>query len=82
MNTKLTLNIDKTIIRKAKKYAISRHISLSKLVEEYLKSVSSTADNNYTVAPITIELSKLVKKRSSVNYKKTIEEILISKHVR
>jgi len=82
MNTKLTLSIDKSIIHKAKKYAVSRHISVSKLVEEYLKSLSSNSMDNLRIAPITKELSKIVKSRSNINYKHSIEEILIDKYIK
>ncbi|MEE8440886.1 MAG: DUF6364 family protein [Spirochaetia bacterium] len=47
MNTKLTLNINDVVIRKAKAFARSRHKSLSKLVEQYLGFVT----NNTTVSP-------------------------------
>lgn len=37
MDSKLTLNVDKDLARKAKKYARSRGRSLSDLVESYFK---------------------------------------------
>lgn len=39
MDIKLTLNVDKSIIEQAKKYAKSHKISLSKLIEAYLSSL-------------------------------------------
>lgn len=36
MDKKLTLKLDKTVIERAKKFASSRKISLSKLIENYL----------------------------------------------
>ena len=39
MNTKLALNVDKAVIEKAKEYASSHKISLSKLAESYLSSL-------------------------------------------
>jgi hypothetical protein len=82
MNTKLTLNIDKNIINKAKTYASTQHISLSRLVEEYLKSLSSRSNESIHIGPITKELSKIVKNRTKINYKNIIEDYLISKHVK
>jgi hypothetical protein len=82
MNTKLTLNIDKNIINKAKTYASTQHISLSRLVEEYLKSLSSRSNESVYIAPITKELSKIVKNKTKINYKNIIEDYLISKHVK
>lgn len=40
MNTKLTLNLDKEIINEAKIYAKSHRVSLSKLIENYLNSLT------------------------------------------
>lgn len=41
MNTRLTLNIDKTIVEQAKNYAKNSHVSLSKLIEDYLSSLAT-----------------------------------------
>ena len=43
MKTKLTLNIDASIIAKAKKRAHSKKMSLSAIVENYLQQFSNTA---------------------------------------
>lgn len=40
MNTKLTLSLDAKVIETAKKYAIEKGISLSEVVEEYLRKLS------------------------------------------
>lgn len=42
MLTKLTLTIESDVINRAKEYARSKHRSVSKLVEDYLKTVSDT----------------------------------------
>ena len=41
MNSKLTLNVDKIVIEQAKAYAKSQKISLSRLIESYLASLTS-----------------------------------------
>ena len=82
MNTKLTLNIDNNIINKAKTYAAAQHISLSKLVEEYLKSLSSRSNDPVFIAPITKELSKIIKNKTKINYKNIVEDYLIAKHIK
>jgi len=48
MLTKLTLTIDEEIIVRAKKYAQKKHRSVSKIVEEYLKNVSSLDERELT----------------------------------
>ena len=40
MNVKLTLNLDVEVIEAAKKYSIEKGVSLSEVVEEYLKKLS------------------------------------------
>ena len=40
--SKLTLSIDAAIVAKAKRYAKSKRVSVSKLVERYLDSVSKS----------------------------------------
>ncbi|WP_319499575.1 DUF6364 family protein [uncultured Draconibacterium sp.] len=46
MDTKLTLKLDKAVIEKAKKYAASNKRSLSRLIEAYLKSLTSENTEN------------------------------------
>ncbi len=82
MNTKLTLNIDKNIINKAKTYASTQRISLSKLVEEYLKSLSSGSKEEFVVAPITKELSGIIRKKAKIDYKRTVEDYLSAKYIK
>ncbi|HEY9055501.1 MAG TPA: DUF6364 family protein [Rectinemataceae bacterium] len=41
MRSKLTLTIDKRVVEKAKGYAKKKNRSVSKLVEEYLETVSA-----------------------------------------
>lgn len=45
MDSKLTLNVDKDLARKAKTYARSRGRSLSDLVESYFKILTSKSDD-------------------------------------
>ena len=40
MKTKLTLRLDETVIARAKRYAASRGVSLSELVENYFRAQS------------------------------------------
>jgi len=45
MDSKLTLNVDKDLARKAKTYARSQGRSLSDLVESYFKILTSKSDD-------------------------------------
>jgi predicted solute-binding protein len=61
METKLTLKLDESIINQAKKYALKRQKSLSRLVEDYFRGLSN--DDNLeetTINPIVKELSGII----------------------
>ena len=60
MNTKLTLNIDKEIIEEAKTYAKSHHISLSKLIETYLNSLTRKSKKKSNVSPLVESLTGII----------------------
>lgn len=82
MNTKLTLNVNKNVIARAKSYAAARRISLSKLVENYLKSISEKSPETLVLTPLTKELSGIVKNKANFDYKKAKEDYLISKYLK
>jgi hypothetical protein len=60
MDVKLTLSMNKKTIEQAKKYARKKNVSLSKLVENYLVSITS-ADKSAEA-----EISPLIKSLSGV----------------
>lgn len=52
MNTKLTLTIDKEILEKAKAYAAKKQVSLSQLIDAYLKSIlDQNANSEIEISP-------------------------------
>ena len=60
MNTKLTLNLDKSIIEDAKSYATKNSMSLSRLIENYLKSITNSSDTSKTVSPLVESLTGVI----------------------
>ncbi len=81
MNTKLTLKLDKSVIENAKDYAAKQNISLSKLIESYLRTVTTDRGRD------RIELSEFVKSLSEgtkipadLDYKKEYREYLERKY--
>ena len=60
MNTKLTLNIDKQIIEEAKHYARVHGVSLSKLIETYLDSVTRRSQKKSNVTPLVESLTGII----------------------
>jgi hypothetical protein len=84
MYTKLTLSIDQNVIENAKKYAKEQKRSVSKLVEEYLSSISSVGDEEIkynTLGPITKELAGIIKMDGNVNYKDILTDALMEKYL-
>ena len=62
MDTKLTLKIDKRVVDKAKDYAKSKHISVSYIVENYLKTITQSPKNQdqFFLSPIVDSLSGII----------------------
>ena len=85
MNTKLTLKLDKNVIEKAKIYAAEHKHSLSFMVENYLKAVTSMEKKEPNEE---IKISDFVRSigidgvnlPEDFNYKKEIQEILCKKY--
>lgn len=60
MNTKLTLNLDKDIIDQAKGYAKDNRISLSKLIENYLDSLTKRSERKSKISPLVESLTGVI----------------------
>ena len=60
METKLTLRLDEEIIKSAKIYAKKNKISVSKMVSNYLNSLTSSEKETYPISPIVKELSGII----------------------
>ena len=60
MNTKLTLNLDKSIIEDAKFYAKENEISLSKLIESYLNSLTISSSTRKKISPLVKSLTGVI----------------------
>jgi hypothetical protein len=84
MYTKLTLSIDQNVIENAKKYAKNQKRSVSKLVEEYLSSISLPVDKKVeynTLGPITKELVGIIKVNKNTGYKEILTDALMEKYI-
>ncbi|MBM3710550.1 MAG: hypothetical protein FJW61_09040 [Actinobacteria bacterium] len=75
MATKLTLTLDKEVIKAAKEYAKKNKISLSGIVELYFKTLSSST-HDFKVSPITRELSGIASFSTTKSDKELLEEAL------
>ncbi len=81
METKLTLRLNKRVIDRAKEYAHRHDVSLSKMIESYLDSVTEdksavTAD----ITPIVKSLSGVINLNPDYDYKKDYAKFLTGKY--
>jgi hypothetical protein len=80
MDTKLTLNVDKKVIEKAKAYAKSQKISLSRLIESYLASLISQKSKDIDISPLVESLSGVIELDKDFDYKQKYTDYLIEKY--
>lgn len=86
MTSKLTLSINKEVIEQAKKYSRKKNKSISAMVEEFLKTVSS---NNESIEKDFLPESKLTDSITGIfaseykgeEYGSLLEEALMEKHL-
>lgn len=82
MNTKLTLTIEKEIIEIAKEYAKEKGQSLSEMVENYFKLI--TTDRRQIepeqLSPRIRRLRGIIKVNEQMNHKQILEEELTKKY--
>ena len=83
MDAKLTLNMDREIAGKAKKYAKSKGRSLSDLVEDYLRFLTSQMEpDQFIISPRVKSLLGSIKVPEGFDYKKELSERLNEKFLR
>lgn len=80
MDKKLTLSLDKTIIESAKNYAKSNNISLSKLIESYLTTLTKRKRNSTEITPLVESLSGVINLDEDFDVKDAYTDYLIEKY--
>lgn len=81
MDTKLTLKLNQEVIEKAKKYAADKKLSLSRLVEFYLQSLTSESKfDDFEISPFVKSISTGTSIPEDLDYKKKYSEHLIEKY--
>lgn len=78
MNNKLTLNIDKDIVEEAKIYAKQHKVSLSKLIESYLRSLAKKTPEN-EISPLVESLTGVMEPIND-DYRKGYTDYLSEKY--
>ena len=80
MDKKLTLSLDNSVIEKAKNYARANNISVSKLIESYLNSLTNSKKEKAEITPLVKSLSGVIDIDKDFDYKKDYTNFLIEKY--
>ena len=80
MDKKLTLSLDKAIIESAKNYAKSNNISLSKLIESYLTTLTKRTRTSTKITPLVESLSGVINLDEDFDVKDAYTDYLIEKY--
>ena len=82
MSTKLTLTVEKEVIEVAEAYAKEKGQSLSEMVENYLKLLTTEKRqlNPGQLSPRVKRLRGIIKTANPINYKEVLAEELAKKY--
>ncbi|MEN8121352.1 MAG: DUF6364 family protein [Bacteroidota bacterium] len=82
MDTKLTLRLNDNVIERAKLYARNHKISLSKMIESYLDSLTREKDKErkISITPLVESLSGIIDLPADFDYKKEYGDYLTEKY--
>ena len=80
MDTKLTLKLDELIIEKAKEYAKKQHTSLSKMIENYLSSITENTTEKEEITPLVKSLTSIIQLPEDYDVKKEYSSYLSEKY--
>jgi hypothetical protein len=84
MDAKLTLKFDKQVVENAKQYAIKNNKSLSRIIESYLKLLTSKEKNNDAEEIVITDFIKSLSIKTDLpadyNYKKDYGDYLSEKY--
>ncbi|MRX46824.1 DUF6364 family protein [Pedobacter puniceum] len=83
MEAKLTLRLNENVIERAKIYARSHNMSLSKMIESYLDSVTKEKfqeEKHITITPFIESLCGVIDLPEEFDYKKDYRDYLDKKY--
>ncbi|MGD8781605.1 MAG: DUF6364 family protein [Ignavibacteria bacterium] len=83
MDTKLTLRLNDNVIERAKIYARNHKISLSKMIESYLDSITKQQkeeEKKISITPLVESLSGVIDLPADFDYKKEYRDYLEKKY--
>ena len=83
MDSKLTLKLDKSVIERAKEYAKKNQVSLSRLIENYLASLTQKDKTNkkeIEISPFVKSIATGVSISSDIDTREVYREQLLEKY--
>ena len=81
MDTKLTLKLNQRIIEKAKEYASNKKMSLSRIVEAYLQSLTTENDSaEFEISPFVKSIATGTEIPADLDYKNEYSDYLMEKY--
>jgi len=76
MDTKLTLKLNNMVIERAKKYASNKKLSLSRLIENYLDSITREQEDDFEISPFVKSISSGKSIPADFDYKQARKEYI------
>jgi len=76
MDSKLTLKLNASVIDRAKKYASNKKLSLSRLIENYLDSLTREQKDDLEISPFVKSIASGKSIHADIEYKKLKEEYI------
>ncbi len=80
MDSKLTVRLDSAVIEKAKEYARIHNISVSRMIESYLNSVTQQKSKDIEITPLVESLIGVIIVDTDHEFKKDYSDYLSEKY--
>jgi hypothetical protein len=79
MDSKLTLKLNESVIKRAKQYAKENNISLSRMIESYLQAVTLKKRKKVKISPLVESLTGVIE-LENYDYRKDYADFLSKKY--
>jgi hypothetical protein len=80
MDSKLTVRLDSNVIERAKTYARIHNVSVSRMIESYLNSVTQQKSKDIEITPLVESLIGVAKVDTEFEIKKDYSDYLSEKY--
>jgi hypothetical protein len=78
--TKLTLSVEESVVKKAKRVAAANNTSVSAMFSRFVESAAIGQRSRSKIGPLTQKLSGVVQLPQGKDYKEILAESLAEKH--